>query len=161
MLSKFFDVRTRTRTIDTGQFFCPHENAQKTYERKAARLWVSVSFIPVYPLDEQGDYIECQSCQRTYNESVLNPAWHARRKSKLLVIQEDPVSLVNDLKTHLEDGMPVEYAVRNLTKVGFDRSIVMQMIESQIGQERAECHDCGLSYASSVNRCQECDQPTT
>lgn len=160
MLFILFGVRTRTRTVDTGQFYCPYENAQRPYERKTAQLWFSLYFIPLIPLKQQGDFIECQSCHRSYNESVLNPAWQARAKQRASGAPADPVSLVNNLKQHLLNGMPVEYAVRNLTAAGFDRNVVMQMIESQIGKERKYCPNCGLTYAPGIKQCLECNEAT-
>ncbi|MCI0714330.1 MAG: zinc-ribbon domain-containing protein [Chloroflexi bacterium] len=155
-----FGVRTRTRTVDTGQFYCPYENAQRPYERKAARLWFTLYFIPLIPLNKQGDFIECQSCHRSFNAGVLDPAWQQRMKQKASGKPVEAVSLVNSLKQHLENGMPIEYAVRDLTTAGFERQVVMQMIEAQIGKERKYCHNCGLTYAPRVKRCQECNEAT-
>lgn len=160
MLFILFGARTRTRTIDSGEFFCPYENARRAYERKSTRLWFTLYFIPLIPLNKQGDFIECQSCHRTFQEDVLNPAWQEQMKQTARSKPVDPVSLVNNLKQHLQNGMPVEYAVRDLTAAGFDRSVVMQMIEAQIGKERVYCHNCGLTYAPGVTRCQECNQAT-
>ncbi len=84
-------------TKKTGQFFCPSCNAERAYEHKSVRRFFTIYFIPLIPLNELGDYVECYHCKQTYNEKVLdyNPrkeaervemAFHAALKSTMLEI---------------------------------------------------------------------------
>ena len=63
--------RVRKKTIGTGVFFCPGEGGDRKYEHKQARRWFTIFFIPLIPLKELGDFIECTSCENTYYPDVL------------------------------------------------------------------------------------------
>ena len=63
--------RARHKVIGTGVFFCPREGGDRHYEHKAARRWFTLFFIPLIPLKELGDYVECTSCKNTYYPDVL------------------------------------------------------------------------------------------
>ena len=179
-----FGANTRFKTVDEGEFYCPYENATRHYERKKAALWVTLYFLPLFPIKQQDEVIECRSCGRTYNVDVLdNPAryqhlrqqqmqWQGQPGTKSRFEpdfeprttrtqgQADPVKLVNNMKARLQDGTPIEYIVRDLTAAGFDRDVVLQMINAQIGSERRYCPDCGLTYAPNVSQCPECGSST-
>ena len=57
--------RVRKKTIGTGVFFCPGEGGDRNYEHKQARRWFTIFFIPLIPLKELGDFVECTSCENT------------------------------------------------------------------------------------------------
>ena len=63
--------RVRKKTIGTGVFFCPGEGGDRNYEHRQARRWFTIFFIPLIPLKELGDFIECTSCENTYYPDVL------------------------------------------------------------------------------------------
>jgi len=63
--------RVRKKTIGTGVFFCPGEGGDRNYEHKQARRWFTIFFIPLIPLKELGDFVECTSCENTYYPDVL------------------------------------------------------------------------------------------
>ncbi len=66
-----FGWRSRAHTIGSGTFFCPREGGDRAYEHKEARRWFTLFFMPLIPLDRQGDYVECTSCKSTYYTAVL------------------------------------------------------------------------------------------
>ena len=63
--------RVRKKTIGTGVFFYPGEGGDRNYEHRQARRWFTIFFIPLIPLKELGDFIECTSCENTYYPDVL------------------------------------------------------------------------------------------
>lgn len=66
-----FGLTARNKTIGSGTFFCPREGGDRHYEHKQARRFFSLFFIPLIPMKELGEYIECDSCQNTYDPDVL------------------------------------------------------------------------------------------
>ena len=42
------------------------------YNHKQVKRFGTLYFIPILPLDDLGDYVECQRCKNTYNQEVLN-----------------------------------------------------------------------------------------
>ena len=57
--------------MDTGVFYCPREGGDRAYEHKSSRRWFTLFFVPVIPLNELGDFVECTSCRSTFYPSVL------------------------------------------------------------------------------------------
>ncbi len=142
-----FGTRPRTKTIDTGTFFCPHCQTTRDYERKEARPYFTLYFIPLFPIGKPSEFIECTICRVTYTPDVLR----VKRAPNTASL----ATHVNNLKTNLEDGMSVEYALRDLTDAGIDRDVALGMIKSAIGDARRKCPMCSLTYAASVTTCRE------
>lgn len=66
-----FGLTTRRKAVDTGRFRCPNEGATRPYRRLRARRWFTLFFIPLIPLDRQGEWVQCQGCGATYGADVL------------------------------------------------------------------------------------------
>ncbi len=63
--------RGRTKSISQGDFFCPDCNSRRSYEMMEVKKWFTLYWIPVFPMEALGQYIECMGCKSTYNEQVL------------------------------------------------------------------------------------------
>ncbi len=63
-------LTTRTKTVDAGEFFCPNEQGLRRYQHLQLRRWFTFFFIPVIPLGQQGEWVQCDSCGTTYDPSV-------------------------------------------------------------------------------------------
>lgn len=63
-------LTTRTSTTGSGEFFCPNEGGTRPYRHLRARRWVTLFFLPLIPLGQQGEWVQCQSCGTTYDPSV-------------------------------------------------------------------------------------------
>jgi len=66
-----FGTRGVTYGSESGQFYCPDCDGEKTYRHRRVRRFFTLYFIPLIPLDLLGEYIECQSCTSTYKPSIL------------------------------------------------------------------------------------------
>ena len=66
-----FGTRTRVSTTDTGTFACLRCGAGQRYERKRARRWFTLYFIPVFPVGDLGEFVECGLCHGTFKTEVL------------------------------------------------------------------------------------------
>lgn len=64
-------LRVRTTNVDTGMFHCPNEGADRRYHHLRARRWFTLFFVPVIPLDQRGEWVECLGCASTYRTNVL------------------------------------------------------------------------------------------
>jgi hypothetical protein len=64
-------VKTRTSTVGQGRFRCPNEGADRPYRRLRARRWLTVFFIPLVPLDAQGEWVRCGGCAAQYGPDVI------------------------------------------------------------------------------------------
>jgi hypothetical protein len=143
-----FGTRNRFKTIGTGQFFCPHCQGERNYEHKEAKKYFTLYFVPLIPMGDVGDFVECQTCHVTYKSEVLN--------IKPAPKQISAVELLNSVKSRLTNGHPVEYVVRDLTAAGIERDVATSLVNSSIGNERRVCRKCNLSYGKTISQCQEC-----
>tara|TARA_R110002096_G_scaffold169222_1_gene340751 strand:+ start:17552 stop:18214 length:663 start_codon:yes stop_codon:yes gene_type:complete len=66
-----FGTRGITTTPQRGEFHCPQCGDTRAYNWKRVRRFFTLYFIPVIPLDQLGEYIECPSCQGTFDTRVL------------------------------------------------------------------------------------------
>jgi len=67
-----FGTRTRIGVVERGQFTCPRCGPEQTYERKHAKRWFTLYFIPVFPVGDLGQFVECGLCHGTYKVEVLS-----------------------------------------------------------------------------------------
>lgn len=145
-----FGAKPRYKTIDSGEFFCPSCQKSRKYDRKGGKNYFSLYFIPIFPIGDLDEFIECQTCGRSYHPDVL--------KQKLSKPAPDVARLLNTTRTRLENGYPVEYLLRDLTDDGLEREVALNVVQMAVGSARKVCPNCGLTYASGVLACSGCDQ---
>jgi hypothetical protein len=76
-----FGTRSMDSTVSNGMFHCPRCAVEQPYAHKAVRRWFTLYFIPLIPMGQQGEYIECNSCAGTYEVDVLTYD-HAAEQAK-------------------------------------------------------------------------------
>lgn len=67
-----FGTRGVTSTAETGRFFCPQCQHETDYKHKRVRKFFTLYFIPLIPLNLEGEYIECTECDGTFKLGVLD-----------------------------------------------------------------------------------------
>ncbi len=150
-----FGTRVRHKVIGEGQFFCPRCQAQRAYQHKRASRYFALYFIPIFPMGQLGEYVECQTCGTTFEPAVLTMKAAPRPRSG----SADLSRLINSLGERLNGGMPAEYLVRDLTAGGLDPDIAQDLVNKQLAAGRKECRTCGLTFAPTVTACAECGKP--
>ena len=143
-----FGTRNRYKTIDTGSFYCPHCGKERQYDHKQVKNYFALYFIPVFPIGDGDEFIECQTCHRSYALDAL--------KFKPSRPQNDVARVINTVKFKLEQGFPVEYVISDLTIDGFDREVAHNMVNMAVGEGRKTCPKCELTYADAVEKCPDC-----
>jgi hypothetical protein len=146
-----FGTSSKKKEIGQGEFFCPHCQQQRRYTRHSARPHFSLYFIPLVPIGNATEYIQCETCQRAFDVTVLDH--HAP------VPSQDLATLLNTIPERLHNGVPVEYLVRDLTAVGLDLDVALKNIASHLDGHTRQCEACGLSYAPDVAVCSSCGEP--
>jgi hypothetical protein len=150
-----FGTRVKYKVLGEGQFFCPKCQAQRAYTHKKASRYFALYFVPLIPMGQLGEFVQCQTCGMTFKPDVLQPGFQRQVKQTPV----DLAKLLNTLPARLAAGTPVEYLVRDLTAGGLDRDVARDMVEPALGAARKSCDACGLTYAASVERCAVCGQP--
>jgi len=75
-----YGTRGITSTLERGRFYCPSCGPKCSYCHRQVRRYFTLYFIPIIPLDQLGNYIECQSCRATYKRDVLDYDPEAERE---------------------------------------------------------------------------------
>jgi hypothetical protein len=146
-----FGSKPRVKTVGNGMFYCPKCQATRHYDHKKGKNYFTLYFVPIFPIGDLGEFVECQTCHMTFQVDVL--------KLKAPPPKLDLATLLNSVKSNLENGQPVEYVLRDLVTAGLDRDIALNTIKSSVGTARRQCSQCGLSYAANVTTCSECNIP--
>ncbi len=152
-----FGARPRVTSVDSGTFLCPNcstsRDQQRRYERKRSRNYFTLYFVPLVPLGNGQEFIECQNCQTAFDPTVLDVNFKPKRRVLPLAQQ------LNTLQQRLQDRTPIEYAVADLTAAGLDHDLAQENVRRAIGEARRQCPECNLTYAPTVERCAEDDTP--
>jgi tellurite resistance protein len=59
------------KVVGNGVFSCPNCGQDRNYERREARRWFTLFWIPIIPLKVIGSVVRCQYCGNDFRESVL------------------------------------------------------------------------------------------
>ncbi|MGH9242843.1 MAG: hypothetical protein ACRD29_00675 [Acidimicrobiales bacterium] len=127
-----FGWRTRSKTLDTGVFFCPHCGGDRAYERKAARRWFTLFFLPVVPVGrELGQFVECETCRKGFEPGVLTlPTTHGLQASRITALREAVVWLLRS--DHPSTSTTVDAALAELSTTA-DRPWTTTELEHDLG----------------------------
>ena len=64
-------LRVIYRTLGQGVFFCRRCGGDREYRHRAGRRFITVFFIPLIPLAETGEHVQCLTCKTRYVTEVL------------------------------------------------------------------------------------------
>jgi uncharacterized membrane protein YebE (DUF533 family) len=64
-------TKGRTSAAGEGEFYCPECRTRHAYTLQEVKRWFTFFFIPIFPMGQLGQYVECDTCKATYNERVL------------------------------------------------------------------------------------------
>jgi predicted RNA-binding Zn-ribbon protein involved in translation (DUF1610 family) len=148
-------VHPRETVIDRGPFYCPHCGQSRHYTQKEVRPYLSLYFIPLFPVGSAQTLYQCDTCRMSFDVDVLQHPQPEKPKRQTVS------DLINATKDRLLTGEPVDYVIRDLTAAGVDRELALNMIAPYLGPESRVCPSCGLTYASHVSTCMECGKALT
>lgn len=149
-----FGTKVRHKNIGEGEFFCPKCQVTTRYIHKQAVRSFTLYFIPIFPIQQLGEFVECQQCGAAFKPEArhMRGAPAARTPSAA----QDLGALMQSVRPRLESGYPVEYMVRDLTAAGLDLGVARGAIEGAVGSGHRTCKQCGLTYSSAANTCAAC-----
>lgn len=92
--------RNRASIIARGIFLCPHCGADRAYAHKRMRRWFTVFFIPLIPLKQLGELVQCETCKQMYKPAVLTAPTSATLEATLVnALREAVVAIVRVVGT--------------------------------------------------------------
>ena len=84
MFFLIWGFKTRFSTIMTGTFFCPRCGGDRPFEKRLAKRWFHLYYIPLFPTKQLGEQIKCGVCNTSYTPAVLNRPTTGQLSSLLL-----------------------------------------------------------------------------
>ena len=63
--------KVRSKLLSAHTFFCPACGGDRGGRLLSARRWFTLFWIPLIPLKEVGDYVECDTCHGHFQTAVL------------------------------------------------------------------------------------------
>lgn len=136
--------------LSSGQFYCPKCDTTRPYKHKRLAKYFTIYFIPLFQIENLGEYIECQVCHQTFKPEVLDykPPSPAER---LLVA----------LRAELESGTPMQIAQRKLINMGMDEDAAKKLVNIAAGERQKTCQNCGFTYRETIALCSNCGNRLT
>lgn len=67
-----FGTRGVRSTVKEGTFICPQCVSNQFYKHKKVTQFFTLYFIPLIPMGNKGEYVECLGCRNTYITRILD-----------------------------------------------------------------------------------------
>lgn len=142
-----FGTRGLTTTPEKGTFYCPQCASTQPYNYKRVRRFFTLYFIPLIPLDKLGEYIECPTCQGTFDVSILDydPASETQQIEAFFFIAVKQVMIA----MLLADGVIDDEEVKMLQS-HYREITGTEIPEDELREEIAVVHASGSSAIEMV-----------
>jgi tetratricopeptide (TPR) repeat protein len=109
--------KTRITEVSSGTFYCPNCNATRGYVRKRATEYATAYFIPIFPLHELGEFVECLACHQQWKPEVLSREPPSAQVRLLIAIRRD-----------YQTGIRMSLLLSKLKDAGFDEQTANKLI---------------------------------
>jgi len=63
--------QAQDKRIAAGTFYCPSCRTASAYSHQRIARWLTLCFIPLFPLETLGEYVLCLRCAETFKPLVL------------------------------------------------------------------------------------------
>jgi hypothetical protein len=136
-----FGFRTRPKEIGMGRFGCPTCRKMQTYRRVRIVQYFHVFFVPLFPLESFGVFVQCLKCRRCWKPQVLEPR---------PLSPDDPI--VKEVRKRLAAGTPARAIRTMLGRRGMDS----EKIEEVLGLAATVCIHCFRTCSSIARSCPHC-----
>lgn len=134
----FFIAGTKgtTTTVKKGEFYCPQCKTYTRYLHQQVHQKATVFFVPVANLKLLGEYVECQSCNGTYELEVLKYDPEAEQK-EFESLYRKGIKRVMTIMT-LSDGK-IEDSEIAMMKDIYRKVLGDELLDDEIEEEIAIC----------------------
>ena len=119
-----FGLRVFYRTIAQGIFHCRRCGGDREYRHRAGRRWFTVFFLPVIPLNQVGEHVQCTTCRTRYVTDVLSQPTTAQMQAAL------PAGPLSESERHAALAIGVDLGMTQAQVVG-----VVAMTEQSAGRD--------------------------
>lgn len=145
-----FGTKSTRKLLDKGSFNCPNCSNNTTFEKRRAKQWFHLYFIPLIPLKTYPPYVECKACNATFIEEVLNAGTGADSAS--IRAEFETATLAILARVAWADGVIEDAEVDEIFKVVNSicaREFSMHDVKEAISDAKGNPEDA-LAVATSV-----------
>jgi hypothetical protein len=138
-----------SRELDQGggTFHCPRCDCRESYRLKRVTRHFTLYFIPLFELEDLGNYVLCRGCGGQFQTGVLN-----------YEPEREPASMEAWAEKELLSGTPVEMVITKIANMGMPRSVAEKEVNKVVSGRTRACGKCNLSYIANVPRCSGCGE---
>lgn len=124
-----FGTKRVGKTIKTGSFQCPRCNCERDYLLKQNKKFFSLFFIPVIPLNNAGDTLQCTFCKTEYiPNTILSPNEYTSTTATIDALERPIASAGKRIGSYFIDviflillNFPLAFVVKYLPKIFSDQ----------------------------------------
>ena len=170
---------TKNNIMEQGEFYCPRCRGICGYLHRCVQQYFTLYFIPLFPTNALGEYIECQKCGGTFDPAIrelsagqieglvepwtcpgcqnLNPA------SEMLCLrcqaqraQDAALGKVPPPRNALAQETLAELLPKPIVRRAKNKKKVSDLKYWQQAKESNRCQQCGVRSPSGDLRCRAC-----
>jgi len=147
-----FGTKTTRKLLDSGNFNCPQCQQTTQFEKRRAKGWFHLYFIPLIPLKEYPPYVECRSCRNTYIDRVLDD-----EPGRDIAAEFERAAGLIMAKMVLADGEIDDNEIETMrdvygriTGTNVEREVILKLIESA-KSEQASAEKIAADFGTRLN----------
>ena len=141
-----YGTRGLTKHLEDGDFYCPQCDAGGDYHLMQTRRWLTLFFIPIFPVSGATHYVECQHCRGTFTEDVFD----LKEPTK----EERYLGKMYDL---LLRSRSIESVKRRMAEEGYSDADAERLLEEITEGKIWGCLQCGERYLKKFKKCPQCE----
>lgn len=141
-------TKGRYKVLKKGIFFCPECKRKTEYAYKRASKYFTLYFIPIFSMENYGDFVECLQCGTLYKPEILSleePEGNNEVRKFLEII-----------KSEVERGVSLNDVAMFLKSEGAHDDTIRMVIAIVSNGSIKECKDCKTLFIGSLSFCSNC-----
>ena len=137
--------RGRVKDVSFGEFHCPQCDQARDYVHKRAKRYFTLYWIPLFPTETLGEFIECRGCGGQFTPEVLEHRPPSREEI-----------LIGIARGELEKGLPLHMIEQRMINGGVHPDLARDLADRALGDSSNVCQTCGHVYADVIPACSNC-----
>jgi hypothetical protein len=140
--------------VGEGQFHCPRCLEPQHFRHTRISRYFTLYFIPLFPISNQGEYVECSGCGGQFRPDIVHNPPHTNVPAS--VGNGSGGQLESVVRRELAKGMPLHIAVQKLVEAGNGQQGAQEMVAAACDGRMSYCPQCQCYYAAAVPGCAQC-----
>jgi hypothetical protein len=119
----------------------------RAFQRFRVDKYFTLYWISLFKIGKIGEYIQCQSCQKTYPPENIN--YRPPTEEEKL-----HVAVLRELQT----GLPAHMLIRKIENQYGDHNLATRYVYNLLGSRPMQCPACQYLYHETLTKCLNCGQ---